>query len=334
MKTPGGSSYALAMSDIVGTGTGIDHTFAYAVPTSGSPPDYIQGTYRFYTIATDVADNAELAPADPDATTTQTLQDSIAPALSVSHLADGSNGWNTSDPVTLTITSSDGGSGLETGSPSCLEGATALTLTPGAPGTWTTSVSGEGTHTIDCQATDKATNQTLTSDTVKIDTVDPTIIVSHSANGAGWNNSSPVSVTIAVSDDTSGIAGCPDLHGRRLPGDRQRLGRLLHRLRFGRGHPSGFLLGQRQRRPLQLELRHGQDRPDQAELARQLADLQQRRHDRRWLQRLRHRRLRAQAGRPVCEDPGRLELRACDERHRRHRHGDRPHLCLRRPDLR
>ena len=80
VKAPGDLTYSLAMSDIVGTGTGIDHTFAYAVPSSGGPPDYIQGTYRFYTIATDVADNAELAPANPDATTTQTLQDSIAPA--------------------------------------------------------------------------------------------------------------------------------------------------------------------------------------------------------------------------------------------------------------
>ena len=83
MKAPGDLTYSLAMSDIVGTGAGIDHTFAYAVPSSGGPPAYIQGTYRFYTIATDVADNAELAPANPDATTTQTLQDSIAPSLTV-----------------------------------------------------------------------------------------------------------------------------------------------------------------------------------------------------------------------------------------------------------
>src|SRR4029077_16811752 len=139
----------------------IDNTFAYAVPTSGGPTDYVQGTYRFYTITTDVADNTEAAPVNPDATTTETLQDSIAPSLSVSHTADGSNGWNKTSPVTVTVTASDAGSGLDSGSPSCPDNtSTALTLTPTVANTWTTSVSSEGIHQIDCQATDKATNQT------------------------------------------------------------------------------------------------------------------------------------------------------------------------------
>jgi hypothetical protein len=56
---------------------------------------------------------------------------------------------------------------------------------------------------------DNATNANSASDTVKIDTVDPTISASHSANAAGWNNASPVDVTIGVSDATSGIAGAP-----------------------------------------------------------------------------------------------------------------------------
>src|SRR5439155_638706 len=130
-------------------------------------------------IATDVADNAEAPPANPDATTTETIQDSIAPSLTVSHAADGSNGWNVSSPVSVSVSASDAGSGLDAGSPSCKEGTTALTLTPAGSGSWTLSVSGQGTHLIDCQATDKATNQTLKSDTVKIDTTNPTIHLSH-----------------------------------------------------------------------------------------------------------------------------------------------------------
>src|SRR5206468_3848956 len=286
------------LSDVVGLGSGIDHAFAYGVPMSGG--DYVQGTYRFYTRATDVAGNVEAAPANPDATTTQTLQDSIAPAIDVSHTADGSNGWNVNDPVTVTVTASDAGSGLAaapsctvdgspatltgpaspwtlsvTGegshpvscsvsdnatnpnsdsdtvtidtvdptisvshsadgsndwnisspvtidvtasdatsglaaAPSCLDGATALVLTPGAPGTWTTTVAGDGSHAIGCSVDDNAANPRSDSDTVTIDTVDPSISVSHSANGAGWNNTSPVSVAVVVADATSGIAATP-----------------------------------------------------------------------------------------------------------------------------
>ena len=75
-----------------------------------------------------------------------------------------------------------------------------------------------------------------------------------------------------------------------------------------------------------------QGRQDQAELARQLADLQQRRHDRRrpTARATAGRRLRRQAGRPLREDAGRATYSARDERHRR---GHRPQLCLRRPEL-
>src|SRR5204863_967742 len=138
------------------------------------------------------------------------LQDSIASSLAVSQ-SSNANGWNNSASVTLTVTASDGGSGLASGSPSCQEGTTNLPLTASAtPGTWTTSVSGEGTHVVDCQATDKASNQTLKTDTVKIDTVNPSISVSHpGANAAGWNKSSPVTVTVTASDGGSGLAGKP-----------------------------------------------------------------------------------------------------------------------------
>src|SRR5439155_12289283 len=205
VKTPGGLTYTLVLSDVVGLGSGIDHTFAYSVPMSGG--DYVQGTYRFYTRATDVAGNVEAAPADPDATTTQTLQDSIAPAIDVSHTADGSNGWNVNDPVTVTVTASDAGSGLAA-APSCTVDGSPATLTgPASP--WTLSVTGEGSHPVSCSVSDNATNPNSDADTVTIDTVDPTISVSHSANGAGWNITSPVTIDVTASDATSGLAAAP-----------------------------------------------------------------------------------------------------------------------------
>src|SRR5439155_1059038 len=206
VKTPGGPTYVLVLSDVVGLGSGIDHAFAYGVPMSGG--DYVQGTYRFYTRATDVAGNVEAAPANPDATTTQTLQDSIAPAIDVSHTADGSNGWNISDPVTVTVTASDAGSGLA-GAPSCTVDGSSATLT-GSAGTWTPSVAGERSHPIGCSVDDSAGNTNSDSDTVTIDTVDPSISVSHSADGSNdWNITSPVTVDVTASDATSGLAAAP-----------------------------------------------------------------------------------------------------------------------------
>src|SRR5439155_26210911 len=83
VEKPGESSYSLAMKDVAGVGSGIDNTFAYTVPTLGS--DYVQGTFSFYTVSIDVADNYELPPPgnNGDTTTTETLQDSIAPSLTV-----------------------------------------------------------------------------------------------------------------------------------------------------------------------------------------------------------------------------------------------------------
>jgi hypothetical protein len=174
VKKPGsGETYHKVATDTAGSATDpIDHKFDYAVPADGS--GLLQGTYSFYTVASDQADNSEAATG-ADTTTTQSLQDSIKPNLSVGHTTNGSNGWNTTSSVTVTVTASDAGSGLDASSPSCAEGTSALTLTPAGSGTWTTSVSGDGSHSVDCQATDNATNQETASDTVKIDTIKPTI---------------------------------------------------------------------------------------------------------------------------------------------------------------
>src|SRR5439155_25453 len=136
--------------------------------------------------------------------------DTVKPAISVSHPGANGAGWNGNSPVTVNVSASDATSDLS-GAPSCTDGASPLTLTAGASaGTWTASVASEGTHGGHCSVSDKAGNRHSADDTVNIDTVKPAISVSHpGANGAGWNTNSPVTVTVAASDATSGLGGAP-----------------------------------------------------------------------------------------------------------------------------
>lgn len=103
---------------------------------------------------------------------TDTGLDTNPPTLTVTHTADGSNGWNNTSPVTLNIAASDTESGLA-GDPTCKDGTTDLPLTADTAGNWTASVSGEGTHTISCSVSDNADHSTSATDTVKIDTKVP-----------------------------------------------------------------------------------------------------------------------------------------------------------------
>ena len=137
-----------------------------------------------------------------------TVQDATLPTLSVSHTPDGTNGWNKTSPVTLTVSASDSGSGLAA-DPTCKDGSTNLTLTasPTASGTWTASVSGDGTHNISCLVSDKATNQTTKSDTVKIDTSAPSISdlgPTTQPNAAGWYKTD-VTNRFKATDSGSGL---------------------------------------------------------------------------------------------------------------------------------
>src|SRR5439155_15705480 len=136
--------------------------------------------------------------------------DTVKPAISVSHPGANGAGWNGNSPVTVNVSASDATSDLS-GAPSCTDGASPLTLTAGASaGTWTASVASEGTHGVHCSVSDKAGNPSSADDTVKIDTVKPTISVSHpGANGAGWNTNSPVTVNVSASDATSDLSGAP-----------------------------------------------------------------------------------------------------------------------------
>jgi len=134
--------------------------------------------------------------------------DTTAPALSASHTADGSGGWNVTSPVTETVTASDATSGLA-GAPSCTVGGSPVTLSGSGP--WTFQVSSDGTHAVSCSVSDHAGSPSSANDSVKIDTAGPQVTAVHTANGsAGWNVTSPVTETVTASDASgAGFAGVP-----------------------------------------------------------------------------------------------------------------------------
>src|SRR5213078_2583287 len=77
-------------------------------------------------------------------------------------------------------------------------------------GPWTFDVTGAGSHSVSCSVSDLAGNSNSDSETVKIDTTDPSITVSHTADGSnGWNVTSPVTETVTASDGGSGLDGSP-----------------------------------------------------------------------------------------------------------------------------
>jgi hypothetical protein len=138
-----------------------------------------------------------------------TVQDATLPTLSVSHTPDGTNGWNKTSAVSLSVSASDTDSGVAA-APTCTDGSTALTLTAGpTAGNWTASVSGEGTHDVSCSVSDNADNSTNASDTVKIDTSAPSISdlgPTTQPNAAGWYKTN-VTNRFKASDSGSGLNG-------------------------------------------------------------------------------------------------------------------------------
>jgi Ca2+-binding RTX toxin-like protein len=129
------------------------------------------------------------------------------PTLSVSHEGANANGWNNTSPVALDVSASDSDSGLA-GPPTCKDGDTALALTAGTTaGTWTASVSGEGTHAIECSVSDEAGNTTNASDTVKIDTTSPSVTIDQASGQADPTSSSPIHFTAVFDEPVTGFEG-------------------------------------------------------------------------------------------------------------------------------
>ena len=134
--------------------------------------------------------------------------DTAAPTISVGHTPDGANGWDVHDPVTVTITASDVGSGLA-GPPVCSLGTPAPVI--GEDDTWTVSISGEGTRVVLCSVSDHAGNGAHDDDPVKIDTTAPTIsgAATTAPNANDWYKDN-VTVHYTCTDTGSGIDSCAD----------------------------------------------------------------------------------------------------------------------------
>ena len=160
------------------------------IPSSGwSPAD---GSYQIACEATD------LVGWKGTSATELVKVDTTKPGLTVSHVVDGSGGWNVTDDVQLVPVATDGGSGVA-GSAVCKEDGSDL------PGN---VVSGEGVHEVTCTVSDLAGNTNWATDTVKIDTVKPVVSATHDVDGDnGWNVAQGVEVTATATDeDGSGVA--------------------------------------------------------------------------------------------------------------------------------
>jgi hypothetical protein len=205
VRTPEtGTGYVLAATDSSPSGSG---SFSYT-PTAG------EGTYRFYTVAYDVAGNVETSPVTYDTVTdvetgtpdTTTIFDQTPPVTT----DDADDNWHNEDvTVTLSADDEDGGSGVDKtfykvdGAATFSDGTSVVI---GAP----SDHSNDGPHTIYYYSTDKAGNEELTNQaTVKIDTRAPSVAYTSAtpaANANGWRKVD-VTATFTATDTLSGFAG-------------------------------------------------------------------------------------------------------------------------------
>jgi len=181
----------------------VNDSAAPVAPGSSGPWTFSVSSDGSHDVSCSISDLAGNSNSDSETVKIDTAD----PSITVSHTADGSNGWNVTSPVTETVTASDGGSGLD-GAPACTVDEVPATLSGSGP--WTFSVSGDGSHSVECSVPDQAGHSNSDSETVKIDTTDPSIHVSHTADGSNdWNVTSPVTETVTASDGGSGLDGAP-----------------------------------------------------------------------------------------------------------------------------
>jgi hypothetical protein len=127
--------------------------------------------------------------------TVSVKRDATAPTLSVSHVADGTNGWNVSQPAALDVDADDATSGIADGALACTDDDTALEgLT----------VSGEGAHAIACSVRDRAGNTASAEDAeqVKIDVTAPALAFTGQSE---YTVDQTVDIACAASDGGSGV---------------------------------------------------------------------------------------------------------------------------------
>jgi len=147
------------------------------------------GTYRFYTVARDLAGNVEAAPATADATI---LIDTTPPVT----VAQAQPAWTTSPSVTLGLTATDGLSGVDH-TEYRIDG---LAWTLGA----TVTVTGDGVHTIGFRSYDTVGNvEAERTTTLGIDTSPPIAV----ASSVPRTTQRLIDVHFTATDGLSGSAG-------------------------------------------------------------------------------------------------------------------------------
>jgi hypothetical protein len=205
-KAPGQSAYTKVATDST---PGASGSFNYTAAAG-------DGSYSFYTIATDKAGNVQAAPSTPDATT---ALDATAPSSSASSPA-----VSATNTVTVSYTARDSGSGLARvelyakapGQTSYTKVAT--DSTPGPSGTFNyTATNGDGNYSFYTIATDQAANTqptpTNADATTTVDTTAPT----SKATAPTTTFSSSITVAYTASDSGSGLAQV-DLYAK-APGE-------------------------------------------------------------------------------------------------------------------
>ncbi len=197
------ASFSFSATDIGGSGIGIDGVTCKLDANAPAPCLGSQvytglgnGSHTFTVTATDVAGNASQVSFTWLVATT-------GPSISVSHVANGSNGWNKTSPVALVITVTPGPAPV-TSRPTCTDNGNTLTVT-GIASPYGASVVVQGTHVISCTATDTAANTATGTDTVRIDSVKPAVAITGHPVNPTTSASAPFTFT-ATDTGGSGIA--------------------------------------------------------------------------------------------------------------------------------
>jgi peptidoglycan/xylan/chitin deacetylase (PgdA/CDA1 family) len=199
-KGPGEGAYAKVRTT---ASPGSAGSFSYTAAAG-------DGSYSFYTVATDRAANQEAAPSTADATTTV---DTVPPDTVAPHSSATSPPYSTSTTMSVSYTASDtSGSGVATvelwaKAPAASVYTKAKTDTaPGASGSFGyTATGGDGSYRFYTVATDRAGNRETTS-TPQATTLLDTIVPASAATSPAYSTSTTMSVTYTASDAGSGLA--------------------------------------------------------------------------------------------------------------------------------
>ena len=158
-----------------------------------------------HTVACEAADAAGNTGGDSE----EFKVDATDPVVTVTPPATGLSaaGWYKTDPISVDVSASDDNL---TGFTCSVDGTDQGALTAAGD---TIDVTGNGSHTVACSATDAADNTGSDSEDVKIDTELPTIshTLDKTANGLGWFNE-PVTADFTCDDLVSLIATCEGDH--------------------------------------------------------------------------------------------------------------------------